>query len=291
MSFNVYVTSAKTFMEEFYEQLQKGQTFSVAASRARKHLSADQIRFQQDSSDIDDWLVPTIYQAGPDLKVQPPAEEKQPRQRSLPESFPPAPDLGFVGSDDALLQIDRCFDSHNVVLLFGLAGAGKSAASVEFSTWYEESDPKTETLLFTSFETGPTFAEAIAAAEPTIGTRVKGLDLYDAAVQGSIIGALAGKRTLWVWDNVETISGMDEAERQRFLAFVQRANHGGLKLLLTARDPQELWLEDMAYRIEMPVLRPSEAIEFTKRILARKRSDNSTRPYGLRSSTLPRAIP
>ena len=30
MSFNVYVTSAKTFMEEFYRQLQKGQALGVA---------------------------------------------------------------------------------------------------------------------------------------------------------------------------------------------------------------------------------------------------------------------
>ena len=173
MSFNVYVTSAKTFMEEFYGQLQKGQAFSVAASRARKHLSVDRTRFQQDSSDIDDWLVPAIYQAGADLRVQPSTAAKQPRQRDLPQFFPPAPDFGFVGSDDALLQIDRSFDSHNLVLLFGLAGAGKSAASVEFSTWYEETNPQTQTLLFTSFETAPTLAEVIANAEPALGTRVR----------------------------------------------------------------------------------------------------------------------
>ena len=45
MSFNVYVTSAKAFMEEFYGQLQKGQSLSIAASLARKHLSADHARF------------------------------------------------------------------------------------------------------------------------------------------------------------------------------------------------------------------------------------------------------
>jgi tetratricopeptide (TPR) repeat protein len=270
MSFNVYVTSAKTFMEEFYGQLQKGQAFSAAASRARKHLSVDRTRFHQDSSDIDDWLVPAVYQAGADLTVQRSVEPPPPRPRSLPQSVPPPPDFGFVGSDDALLQVDRSFDSHNIVLLFGLAGAGKSAASVEFSTWYEETNPQTQTLLFTSFETAPTLAEVIANAEPAIGTRVKGLDLYDETVQGTIIRALAGKGTLWTWDNVETISGMDEVERQRFATFVQRANHGGLKLLLTARDPQELWLDDTAHRIEMPVLRPSEAVELTKRILARK---------------------
>lgn len=44
MNFNVYVVSAKRFMEEFYRQLERGQTLSVAASLARKHLSTDRTR-------------------------------------------------------------------------------------------------------------------------------------------------------------------------------------------------------------------------------------------------------
>lgn len=271
MSFNVYVTSAKTFMEEFYRQLQKGQALGVAASLARKHLSIDQARFHQDISDIDDWLVPAIYQHGADLKVELSEVESEARRRVLPQSFPLAPDLGFVGSDDAILQIDRSFDSNNIVLLFGLAGAGKSAASVEFSTWYQETEPKTETLVFTSFETSPSLAEVLATAEPTIGTRVKSLDLMDATVQDSIVRKLAKKGTLWVWDNVETVTAMDATEQDRFAQFIQRANKGGLKILLTARDDQKMWLGDAIHRVEMPALRPSEAAEFAKRILARRK--------------------
>jgi tetratricopeptide (TPR) repeat protein len=271
MSFNVYVTSAKAFMEEFYGQLQKGQSLSIAASLARKHLSADHARFHQDTSDIDDWIVPAIYQSGADLRVEFAEAKTETRKRVLPQSFPLAPDLGFVGSDDAILQIDRSFDSHNIFLLFGLAGAGKSAASVEFSTWYQETEPKTETLLFTSFETSPSLAEVLAIAEPTIGTRVKGLDLMDATVQDSIVRKLAKKGTLWVWDNVETITAMDASERERFAQFIQRANNGGLKILLTARDEQKAWLDDTIHRVEMPALRPSEAVEFAKRILARRK--------------------
>lgn len=184
MNFNVYVVSAKRFMEEFYRQLGKGHTLSMAASLARKHLSTDVTRFHQDSSEIDDWLVPAIYQRGFDLHVEtssPTATE--PRRLTLPQSFPPAPDLGFVGSDDALLQIDRSFDSHNIVLVYGLAGAGKSASSVEFSSWYRETAPNTQILLFTSFETSPTLSEVLAGAEPDIGVPLRGLDLTERAVR------------------------------------------------------------------------------------------------------------
>jgi tetratricopeptide (TPR) repeat protein len=271
MSFNVYVTSAKTFMEEFYRQLQQGQALGVAASLARKHLSIDQARFHQDISDIDDWLVPVIYQYDADLKVELSEVEPKTHRRVLPQSFPLAPDFGFVGSDDAILQIDRSFDSHNIVLLFGLAGAGKSAASVEFSTWYQETNAETKTLVFASFETSPSLAEVLAIAEPAIGTRVRALDLMDATVQDSIVRKLARKGTLWVWDNVETVTAMDATEQKRFAQFIQRANNGGLKILLTARDEQKMWLDDAIHRVEMPALRPSEAVEFAKRILAHRK--------------------
>ena len=46
--------------------------------------------------------------------------------------------------------------------------------------------------------------------------------------------------TLWVWDNVETVSAMDATEQERFAQFIQRANNGGLKILLTARDEQKM---------------------------------------------------
>jgi hypothetical protein len=271
MNFNVYVVSAKRFMEEFYRQLERGQVLSVAASLARKHLSTDRKRFQQDSSEIDDWLVPAIYQNGYDLQVESRADvSKDTRGLTLPPSFPPAPDLGFVGSDDALLQIDRSFDSHNIVLLYGLAGAGKSAASVEFSSWYRETNPKTQTLLFTSFEAIPSLSEVLAGAEPEIGIRVRGLDLRQPTVQDAIILSLALKGALWVWDNVETIATMDAVDREDFSNFLRRANGSGLKLPLTARDQQKNWLGGLASLIEMPDLRPSESVEFAKRLLFRR---------------------
>jgi tetratricopeptide (TPR) repeat protein len=271
MNFNVYVVSARRFMEEFYRQLERGQTLSMAASLARKNLSTDRLRFHHDSSAIYDWLVPAIYLAGHELQVEMRGDGRTERtSRTLPQAFPPAPELGFVGSDDALLQIDRSFDAHNIVLLYGLAGAGKSAASVEFSSWYQETRPNGLTLLFTSFGAGPTLDQVLVGAEPLIGHRIAGLNLKEATVQDSIILSLASKGTLWVWDNVETIARMNTADRKDFTNFLRRVAGSGLQLLLTGRDPQENWLHDLAIRIEMPALRLSESIELTKRILSRK---------------------
>jgi tetratricopeptide (TPR) repeat protein len=269
MNYNVYVASAKRFMEEFYRQLGRGVPFSVAGSLARKHLATDRRRFQQDSSEIDDWLVPAIYQSGEDLRIEPSGEAPVPRASAvLPASFPPPPELGFVGSDDALLQIDRSFDSHNIALLYGVAGAGKTAASVEFASWFQATNPEIRTLLFTSFESGPSLSDVLAGAEPEIGFSVSSVDLGNSATQRTILQKLVSKGSLWVWDNVETIDELDEAAQSEFRSFLRWANEGGLKILLTARGRQTEWLGDLASLIEMPRLRDSESIELAKRLLS-----------------------
>lgn len=271
MNYNVYVASAKRFMEEFYRQLGGGVPFSVAGSLARKYLATDRRRFQQDSAEIDDWLVPAIFQSGEDLQIEVAGEAPAPpSSAALPVSFPPPPDLGFVGSDDALLQIDRGFDSHNIALLYGLAGAGKTAASVEFASWYQATNPKTPALLFTSFESGPSIADVLANAAAEAGLPVSATDPSDPTLQHALIQKLVAKGCLWIWDNVETIGEMGEAARTGFRSFLRRANQGGLKILLTARGSQTEWLGGLVHLVEMPPLRKSESTELAKRLLSQR---------------------
>jgi MoxR-like ATPase len=53
--------------------------------------------------------------------------------------LPAAPDIGFFGRDDALLALDRAFDTDRAVLLHALAGAGKSTTAAEFARRYTSS--------------------------------------------------------------------------------------------------------------------------------------------------------
>jgi signal recognition particle GTPase len=46
------------------------------------------------------------------------------------------PDVGYVGGDATLLDLNRAFNTEPVVLLHGLAGAGKTATAAEFARWY-----------------------------------------------------------------------------------------------------------------------------------------------------------
>jgi hypothetical protein len=70
MKFNVYVSSATRYFEEFYRQLGRSQSLCTAASLARKHLASDERRRTSPSAELEDWLVPLVFQAGEDLRFR-----------------------------------------------------------------------------------------------------------------------------------------------------------------------------------------------------------------------------
>ena len=267
MQYNVYVASAVLYMEEFYRQLGRGVSFAVAATLARKHLSSDQRRGTADSTEIDDWFVPIVFQAGANLSFRTESSPGKTKTRRggyfpLAGTLPPAPDLGFIGSDDALLTIDRAFDHNNVVLVHGLAGAGKTATAIEFAHWYKDTNRSIELTLFSSFEHHETLEELLASLEPFIRTGRTGSSSSSGEARAQTIQALSGKAPLWIWDNVETVERMPRKRKDELVEFLKEASRAGVKFLLTSRDSQENWFRQTATGVRMPPLRLSECIDF-----------------------------
>ncbi len=277
MAYNLYVSSATRFMDEFYRLLGTGEPLHTAASGARKHLAADKRRsFTAESNILDDWLVPQVFQsaARAAFRYEPSSltrrTPQQTRVLTANAALPPTPDLGFVGSDDGLLLIDRTFDKNKIALLYGLAGAGKTAAAVEFARWYMATSNSARTILFTSFEEPRTVDELIAPLESFLepGARWKKWSgsgyLSRRQIALEILGELS---PLWIWDNVDTIQRLPANERERLLDFLQRAASTNAKFLLTARDRQEDWLGATCAIVRMPPLRFSESVEFASRVI------------------------
>jgi len=267
MQYNVYVASAALYMEEFYRQLGRGISFAVAATLARKHLSSDQRRGTADSTEIDDWFVPNVFQAGANLSFRTESSPGKTKTRRggyfpLAGTLPPAPDLGFIGSDDALLTIDRAFDHNNVVLVHGLAGAGKTATAIEFAHWYRDTNRSVELTLFSSFEHHETLEKLLASLEPFIRTGRTGSSSSSGEARAQTIQALSGKAPLWIWDNVETVERMPRKRKDELVEFLKEASRAGVKFLLTSRDSQENWFRQAATGVRMPPLRLSECIDF-----------------------------
>ena len=278
MKYNVYVSSAMRFVEEFYRQLGRGERLSIAASLARKHLATDGRRASSDAAVIDDWMVPVVFQSGGDwaFRHEAGADEAVPHpiqlDTAISSPLPPPPDLGHIGSDDALLSVDRAFDTNRVVLLYGLAGSGKTAAAVEFGRWYEATGGVAGGVLFTSFEHPRRLDQLVTSLEPLFRNRVPPTEwsrMNPIERAQAAVSILSDRSMLWIWDNVETIQRLPRTQQNVLLTFLKDAASAGVRFLLTSRDQQKQWLAYLPSLVQMPPLRFSESIEFARQMVGR----------------------
>jgi tetratricopeptide (TPR) repeat protein len=277
MAYNLYVSSAQRFMEEFYRLLGSGETLHTAASAARKHLATDKRRsYTAESNILDDWLVPQVFRSTTRaaFRYEPSSLTRRTPQQirvlTANAALPPSPNWGFVGSDDGLLLIDRTFDKNKIALLYGLAGAGKTATAVEFARWYMATSNFAQTILFTSFEEPRTVDELIAPLESFLDSgqrRQKWSRSGYPSRRQIALETIDEMRFLWIWDNVDTIQQLPVKERERLLDFLRRAASTNAKFLLTARDRQEDWLDTTWAIVRMPPLRFSESVELASRVI------------------------
>jgi tetratricopeptide (TPR) repeat protein len=277
MNYNAYVVSAVRFMAEFYRQLANGRSVIAAVSLARKDMATVTGWAEGISSfAVEDWIVPVIFQSGDDMAIAGTGSlsTQAPVSNFAFTSFsplPPEPDLGFVGADGSLLAIDRAFDDHRVTLVHGLAGAGKTAISVEFARWYSITGGIDSTPLFTSFEGKKTLDAVLADIEPMLARRAGAEWVHMTTAQRAELAPklLAGQSIFWIWDNIETWNGLQQHEQAALVAFLRSAAAGGVKFLLTARGSELAVLGHLPVRLEVTPLSISDSAEFARRLASR----------------------
>ena len=89
---------------------------------------------------------------------------------------------------------------------------------------------------------------------------------------------MAQVQMLWIWDNVEPITGFPEGtesawsteEQQELRAFLQAANQTRARILLTSRRDERPWLGDLPQRINMPPMPMTERAAFAEALAAKQ---------------------
>jgi tetratricopeptide (TPR) repeat protein len=288
MRYNVYVVTAVQYVAELYRELVQGCTLGAAATRARKYL-ADQPQREINgrSLELQDWLVPVIYEAAPiqlfarkaagpllTLSGQNIDAAATPAAGGLlPATLPAAPDVGFIGRDETLLALDRACDEHAIVLLHALAGNGKTTAAAEFARWYALTGG-TDVVLWTSFEGSPkTLDSVLGAVESAFAATfqhsgIEWLSLSAAARRQLTLDIFRQVRVLWIWDNVEPIAGFPDgaisawsaAEQRELADFLRAARETKARFVLTSRRDERAWLGELPRRIIMPRMRLADRV-------------------------------
>ena len=203
----------------------------------------------------------------------PPAPTRPaPAGRWTCRASPSAPDVGFYGRDETLLSLDRAFDTDPVVLLRAFAGPGKTTTAVEFARWYattggldHPASGMTGPPLWTSFEHHTPLARvldtAAAAFAPLL--QANGIEwpaLTDPAVRRQlVVQLLTLVPVLWMWDNVEPVTGfppdpqpLDPHRTGRPGRFPARRRQHEAKVLLTSRRDEQGWLGTLPVRVALP---------------------------------------
>ncbi len=302
MRYIVYVVTAAQYAADLYAHLLAGESFGHAATAARRALAADPTRqVGQVPVALQDWAVPVVYEAAP-LTLLQPARREAPLIRLPPDAggevvgkdagsgVPRPPDAGFFGRDETLLALDRAFDTQRAVLLHAFAGAGKTTTAAEFARWYSATGGlRHPTLgdgpvLWSSFEHHLPLDRLLDAAGDAFAPLFEANDIHWHAITDAgarrdlVLQILAQVPTLWVWDNVEPVTGFPPGARSAWTSDEQDQIAGFLrdlaqrtkcKVLLTSRRDEQHWLGALPARIELPPMPMRERLQFARALAAR----------------------
>jgi len=289
MLYNLYAVTAARLVAELYASFVRGATLGEAVTLARKNLADNPLReVVYAPLPLQDWTVPVVYEATPlqlfpkakddgGLKIHVATGDTASATGSLDPDLPPPPDAGFYGRDETLLALDRAFDRTSIVLLHAYAGSGKTTTAAEFARWYSLTGGVEGPVLFTTFERYLPLPRVLDRIGQVFGAALEGagvhwLALDDATRRQAALQVLAQVPVLWIWDNVEPVTGFpagtDSAwsaeEQQELLGFLRALRETKAKVLLTSRRDEHPWLGDLPTRIAVPPMPMTESLQLVR---------------------------
>ncbi|MGP1386849.1 MAG: hypothetical protein ACTS2F_25055, partial [Thainema sp.] len=261
MGYSVTVTAAALMMEKLYGQLFAQQGIPEAIRLGRKELYNQKNRrvYFNQIVELEDWLLPVVYaNRDVDLKLREFAPQERTEylmQRRQRYRFSGAT-YGFVGRDLEILKIEKARLRHNILLLRGMGGTGKTTLLNYLREWWQTTNFVRDVFYFGYDETAHTLQQILRV----IG---KGLyiDPYEfAAFEAMPIEAqmedmadhLRAKPYGLMLDNLESVTGqalaiqntLPEAEQAQIREFLLLLRGGETKVVLGSRSGEE-WLADV----------------------------------------------
>ena len=295
MRYSVYVVTAAQFVAELYGALARGRGLGEAVTWARKNLhDQPERRIAYAARPLQDWSVPVVWERAP-LRLWPQKPDAPSLKftlddgagatpGALDEALPARPDVGFFGRDETLYALDRAFDTHRIVLLHAFAGSGKTSTAAEFARWYALTGGVEGPVLFSSFERHLPLGRVLDKIGAVFGHTLEANGIHwnaitDPAQRRSIaLQVLQQVPVLWIWDNVEPVTGFpagtasdwSAAEQQELRLFLSAARETKAKFLLTSRRDEAAWLGELPRRVRVPPMPMQERLQLAGAIVERR---------------------
>ncbi len=269
MGYSVTVTAARVLMTKLYKELFGGKDFATAVRLGRYELYNDKQRRGGFNTwiDLEDWLLPVVYgSSAVDLNLREfaPAEEEA-YYAGLGSRYRfTLPSYGFVGRDLDILKIEKGLLRHNVLLLRGMGGTGKTTLLGFLREWWQTTNFADDVFYFGYDERAWTLTQILYA----IGQRI--YDKFENARFGAMsvaaqVPKLAEKlrsgNYIVVLDNLESVTGqqlaiqntLNAVEQEELRKFLALLVGGKTRVVLGSRAGEE-WLQGV-FRQNVYVLR------------------------------------
>ncbi|MEA5607048.1 tetratricopeptide repeat protein [Nodularia spumigena] len=287
MGYSVTVSAAKLMMSQLYQHLFDHKPMTEAIRLGRLELFNDKERkaYFNKYINLEDWLLPVVYShqvVNFNLRQFTPEEEEKYYESVAIQYRFSLPEYGFIGRDLEILKIEKALLRHNVLLLQGMGGTGKTTLLNYLREWWQRThfvedvfyfgyDQKAWTLTQIMFDIGQQVYDKFEQAQFQAMSQ-------PAQVQ-KLVAKLRGAAYAVILDNLESVTGqqlaiqntLPEAEREQIRDFIKKLVGGKTRVVLGSRSREE-WLQSRTFKhniYELQGLDKEARTELAEKILER----------------------
>lgn len=229
-----------------------------AVSKGRRKLFKQKERkaYFSQTIDLEDWMLPVMYQNRPvnfNLRdFTPQEEEAYFQQRELRHKISHTPFYGFFGRDLDIMTIEKRLLQHNMLLLRGMGGTGKSTLLDYLAWWWEKTGFVKRSFYFGYDERAFTLEQILfSLAKRLYDNREFALFQSSnlATQKGKIVDVLKSERFCLILGNCESITGsplaiqntLPKDEQEKLKGFLRDLS-GGKSFIVFGSRGEEPWI-------------------------------------------------
>ncbi|MEL7407833.1 MAG: tetratricopeptide repeat protein [Cyanobacteria bacterium J06558_2] len=264
MGYSVTVTAAEIMMEQLYTNLFQDSDFQRAIRLGRKELWNRKSRRAQynQSIDLEDWILPVVYANGTlDLNLRdftPDEEEEYWDSVASQYQFIPPPS-DFIGRDLDILLIEQALIKHNILLLRGMGGTGKTTLLSYLREWWQITNFAQEIFYFGYDERAWNLEQIVLEIAKQLYPGKYDYFNFQAmkppARASKLKSKLRAESHIIILDNLESVTGqplaiqntLDTPEQKLIKQFLTQLAGGKTKIILGSRSG-ETWLQPTTFK-------------------------------------------
>jgi GTPase SAR1 family protein len=266
MGYSVTVTAAKLMMEHLYKHLFADKPITEAIRLSRRELFNDKERkaYFNKLIKLEDWLLPVVYynqSVNFNLRQFTPEEEEKYFETVGCEYRFALPTYGFVGRDLEILKIEKALLKHNVLLLQGMGGTGKTTLLNYLREWWQKTNFVKNTFYFGYDEKAWTLEQILFFIGQQIYKKFEFASfqaMSQKAQIGKLVAKLRAENYAVILDNLESVTGqqlaiqntLPETERNQIRDFIGRLVGGQTLVVLGSRSREE-WLQQQTFKFNL----------------------------------------